>query len=235
MSFTRLETSKSRLNIDWCSPGYVADEQVTDAAALIRSVTADDGRPLMVLRRGKDLDKKVEKMLTEALKSERFQLASKWFQCVEVDDAVLEKDHPYHPLFAEARPALLLLATPDGKRVVNFLASKREKVNWPDISAVLTASYRGNPTKAVKGLERLLSKFDALDNRRKEINAQIERYTERKDEAKLKSLKAKLAEQDKEREVVLAEEKALRDLVLRSKKTDAKTGEEGDEKTGGQP
>ena len=224
MSFSRLETSKARLNIDWCSAGEVYDEQIVDAAGLIRSVTADDGRPLMILRRSKKLDKKVQKMLTEALKSERFQLASKWFQTVELDDEVLEKDHPYHLLFTGQRPAALLLASPDGKKIVRFLGTKSQKVNWRDVSSVLTTSYKGNPTKAVKGLERLLSKFDALDNRRKELNAQVERYNEKKDTAKLKTLKAKLAEHEKEREQVLAEEKKLRELVLRSKKKEDKTG-----------
>ena len=224
MSFSRLETSKSRLSIDWCSAGQVYDEQIVDAAALIRSVTADDGRPLMVLRRSENLDKKVQKMLTEALKSERFQLASKWFQSVELDDAVLEKDHPYHLLFAEKRPPALLLASPDGKKIVRFLGTKSQKVNWRDVSAVLMASYKGNPTKSVKGLERLLSKFDALDNRRKELNAQIARYKEKQDAAKIKSLNAKLAVYEKEREKVLAEEKKLRSLVLSSKKKADKTG-----------
>jgi len=225
MSFSRLETSQSRLKIDWCSAGQVYDEQIVDAAGLIKSVTAEDGRPLMILRRSKTPDKKIDKLLAEALKSERFQLASKWFQTVELDDAVLEKDHPYHLLFAGKRPAALLLASPDGKRIVRFLGTKSQKVNWSDVSSVLTTSYKGNPTKAVKGLERLLSKFDALDNRRKELNAQIERYNEKKDTAKLKSLNAKLAKQEKEREQVLAEEKELRELVLRSKKKKAdKTG-----------
>jgi hypothetical protein len=229
MSFTRLETSKSRLDIDWCGAGPVFDAQIVDAAVLIRSITADDGKPLMVLRRGTQMDEKVQKLLDAALKSERFQLASKWFTCIEVDDAVLEKDHQYHLLFADAHPAALLLASPDGKKIVDFLGTKADKVNWPDISAVLTASYKGNPTRAVKGLERLLSKFDALDNRRKELNAQIQRYNEKKDASKLKRLQAKLAEQEKERAEVLAEEKELRELVLRNQKKEEKK----EDKTGG--
>ena len=187
-------------------------------------MTADDGRPLMILRRSEELDKKIQKLLTEALKSERFQLASKWFQSIELDDAVLEEDHPYHLLFARKRPAALLLASPDGKKIVRFLGTRSQRVNWRDVSAVLMASYKGNPTKSVKGLERLLSKFDALDNRRKELNAQIARHEEKQDTAKIKSLKAKLAVHEKEREKVLAEEKKLRSLVLSSKKKADKTG-----------
>jgi bacterioferritin (cytochrome b1) len=224
MSFARLETSQSRLTIDWCSAGQVYDEQIVDAAGLIRSVTADDGRPLMILRRSTESGKKIQKMLTEALKSERFQLASKWFQSIELDDAVLEEDHPYHLLFAGKHPPALLLASPNGKKIVRFLGTRSQKVNWRDVSSVLMASYKGNPTKSVKGLERLLSKFDALDDRRKELNAQIARYQEKKDTAKVKSLNAKLAVHEKEREKVLAEEKKLRSLVLCSKKKADKTG-----------
>ena len=178
----------------------------------------------MVLRRSTDVDeqskadKKMQKLLTDALKSERFQLASKWFQCVEVDDAVLETDHPYHLLFNQKRPPALLLASPDGKKIVHFLSRKSQKVNWAGISSVLHASYRGDPTKAVKGLEKLLCDFDALDDRRKELNAQIERCNEKKNTAKLKVLQAKMAKQEKVRQEILAEEKRLRALVLRSKK-----------------
>lgn len=224
MSFSRMETSKSKLRIDWCAAGPVFDEQIVDAAALIRSVTGEDGRPLMVLRRSEELDEKVQELLDAALKSERFQLASKWFQCVEVDDTVLEKDHPYHLLFKDKSPPVLLLASPDAERVVDFLSNRSDKVNWRDIASVLMASYRGNPTKAVKGLERLLNKFDAVDNRRNELNAQLKRYTDKKDEAKIKRLKAKLAEQEKEHQELLAEEKKLRNLVLRHQKKDDKTG-----------
>jgi len=206
---------------------------VVDAAAVIRSVTALDGRPLMVLRRNTDVDEedkaatKIQKLLTAALKSERFQLASKWFQCVEVDDAVLETDHPYHLLFNQKRPPALLLASPDGKKIVRFLSSKTQKVNWAGISSVLKTSYKGDPTKAVKGLEKVLCDFDALDARRTELNAQIERYKKKKNTAKIKTLEAKLAKQAKAREKILAEEKRLRELVLRRKKEDKK------DKTGG--
>ncbi|MHC4813664.1 MAG: hypothetical protein ACYTGW_18605 [Planctomycetota bacterium] len=188
-------------------------------------MTALDGRPLMVLRRNTDVDEeptKVQKLLTAALKSERFQLASKWFQCVEVDDAVLEEDHPYHLLFSQKRPPALLLASPDGKRIVHFLSRKSQKVTWTGISSVLKASYKGDPTKTIKALEKLLCDFDALDARRKELNTQIERCKEKKDTAKLKTLEAKMAKQEKAREEALAEEKRLRALVLRSKKKDKK-------------
>lgn len=230
MSFSRLETSKSRLNIDWCGAGPVHDEQIVDAEGLIRSIAGDDGKPLMILRRSKQADKRIQKLLDAALKSERFQLAARWFNCIQVDDAVLEKDHAYHLLFKGANPPALLLASPDGKKIEDFLGTKADKINWNDISSVLTASYKGNPTKAVKGLERLLSKFDALDNKRKELNAQIERCNEKQDAAKLKKLKVKMEEQEKERQEVLAEEKELRELVLRSQK---KADKEKAEKTGG--
>ncbi len=138
-------------------------------------------------------DKKLTRMLKGALESERFQLASKWFQCIEVDDSVLQEDHAYHLLFEQRRPPVLLLASPDGKKIVHFLATKSQKVNWRDVNGVLKASYKGDPTKAVKGLEKLLSKFDALDDRRKELNAQIARCDDKKDARKIKALQAKLA------------------------------------------
>ena len=224
MSFTRQESSKSRLNIDWCNANPVLDNQAVDAAAVIRSLTEGDGKPLMILRRAAKVDKTMKRLLNGALESERFQLASKWFQCIQVDDAVLEEDNEYHVLFEHRRPPTLILASPDGKKIVNFLGTKSQKVNWRDIGGVLKASYKGDPTKAVKGLEKLLSKFDALDDRRKELNSQIERCTEKKDAKKIKSLQAKLAKQERAREDIIDQEKRLRELVLRAKKKAEKVG-----------
>ena len=226
MSFSRQESSKSRLNIEWCGAGPVLDDQVIDAVSVIRSITEGDGRPLMILRRTDKVskDKKLTRMLKGALESERFQLASKWFQCIEVDDSVLQEDHAYHLLFEQRKPPVLLLATPDGKKIVHFLANKSQKVNWPNITSVLNNSYKGNPTKAVKGLEKLLSKFDALDDRRKELNSQLERCAKKKDAKKIKSLQAKLAKQERDREDIIEQEKRLRELVLRAKKKAEKVG-----------
>ncbi len=224
MSFTRQESSKSRLNIDWGNASPMLDDQAVDAAAVIRSITKGDGKPLMILRRATEVDKTMKRLLNGALESERFQLASKWFQCIQVDDAVLEEDNEYHVLFEQRRPTTLILASPDGKKIVNFLGTKSKKVNWRDINGVLKASYKGDPTKAVKGLEKLLSKFDALDDRRKELNSQLERCAKKKDAKKIKSLQAKLAKQERDREDIIEQEKRLRELVLRAKKKAEKVG-----------
>ena len=216
MSFTRQESSKSRPNIDWGNAGPMLDDQAVDAAAVIRSITKGDGKPLMILRRAAKVDKTMKRLLNGALESERFQLASKWFQCIQVDDAVLEEDNEYHVLFEQRRPPTLILASPDGKKIVRFLSTKSQKVNWRDIGGVLKASYKGDPTKAVKGLEKLLSKFDALDDKRKELNEQIARAAKKNQTSKIKALRKKLAKVEIERTAVFEAKQRLQKIGLRS-------------------
>ena len=103
-------------------------------------------------------------------------------------------------------------------------SKSNHRVNWPGIVSVLKKDYAKDPTAAVKAIERLLNKFDALDDRRKELNSQIERCTEKKDAKKIKSLQAKLAKQERAREDIIDQEKRLRELVLRAKKKAEKVG-----------
>lgn len=167
------------------------------------------------LKEGED-NAKVQGMLDAALKSERFQLASTWFHCVRMDASVLDKDSPYYPLFEGNNPPRLVLVSRKAERYVPFLGTTSQGVNWADIASVLKVDYKKDATRAVKGIERLLSKFDAVDNRIKELNAQLERATEAQAASKIKKLQAKLAEEDKERQKLFDEKKELEDLGLRA-------------------
>ncbi len=166
----------------------------------------------------KDSDEDLQRLLKGALGSERFKLASGWFHCVKVEDDVLGADHPYHALFAGRHPAQLVLASRNGAKLVNFLGSTQQKVKWSGIVSVLRKSYRKDPTAAVKGIERLLSRFDALDSERKELRSQLERYSEKKQADKMKHFEKKLGENQTDREALLAKKAKFEDLGLRATK-----------------
>ena len=132
-----------------------------------------------------------------------------------MDQNVLEKTHPYHSLFAGKSPPRLLLASRDGKKIVRFLGTTAQKVNWPDIAAVLRKDYKSDPTTAIKSIERLLSQFDALDDKRKELNTQLERAATKNQKAKVKAIQKKLAKNQDARARLFAKKAKLEELTLR--------------------
>ena len=221
MNFERGATSRSRLNIPWGHSSVTRSVQVKDRASALRHMADDDLRPLLILRLTHDTGnatKKVRKLLKAALASERFQLASHWFHCVLVTKEVMKKDHPYHCLWEGKSAARIILATADGKRVVRFLGNARQRVNWPDIAAVLKAAYEKNPTKAIRSRERLITAFDVLDAKISNLGDQIATASERNNDATLAALKVRLDKVEEEREKALAQERVLQDLVLRKPK-----------------
>lgn len=218
MKFERGTTSTSRLAIAWDHSAVTHRVQIKDRAAAFKHIADDDRRPLLILRLTHDTrssTRKERKLLGEALASERFKLASQWFHCVQVTKAVMEKDHPYHGLFAGKSPPRIILATPDGKKVVHFLGNASQRVNWPDIAGVLKTAYEKDPTTAIRSLERLLNTFDVLDAKIMNLGDQIAMASEKNNTSSLELLKAKLEKLEVERKKVLAEEKELRELVLR--------------------
>lgn len=216
MSWSRLETSKSLLNINWTGAVRSIATQVAERKAAIEEIANGDPRPLLLLLETEKTDKKVKSLLDSALKSERFTLTSNWFHCVRMDRSVLEKSHPYHSLYAGRNPARLLLVSSDGSKLVRFLGTAQERVTWAGIVSVLKKDYRKDPTAAVKAIERLLSKFDALDDKQKELQAQLARAAKKNQKDKLALYKKKIAAVDKERTKVFQQKAKLEKLGLRS-------------------
>lgn len=223
----RLETSKSRLNIQW-TKGPSANrrhrgtgtDSVTPWSTMTETLAGmarrSGNKPLMFWRDSDKRDPKVVKLLAAALKSERFQLASQWFYCVKVGDEVLQTNHPLNSLFVGRRPAALVLLSADTKKRVSFLGTKQQRVKWTPIASVLKASYKKNPTNAVKALHKLLYKFDALDSKKRELASQLARAEKKNNKYKAASVQKKMLLAKKDRTEVLAEEEKLRKLVLRA-------------------
>ena len=121
-----------------------------------------------------------------------------------------------YELFADRNPPALVLLSPDGNKRVSFLGTASQRVKWGPIADVLGTAYEKNPTTAVKALEKLLCDFDAIDGKQNELDAQMKRAVENKDERKIAAVKEKLAEVEQERQAAFATEAKLRDIGLRS-------------------
>lgn len=216
MTFSRMETSKSRLRIRWRN-GPNPDRRVmgTPEEVLADLQRQSGNRPIMIQRQSDQRDPKVAKLLKAALKSERFSLASQWFHCIRVGDEVLQKSHPLHSYFKGRNPAALVLLSADAKKEVSFLGTTGQKVKWAPIASVLKASYKKNPTSAVKSLEKLLCTFDSLDGKKRELNAQLARAKKKNNKSKMASIEKKMEAEKKDRAKVFEQEAKLRELVLR--------------------
>jgi hypothetical protein len=179
---------------------------------------------LLVMRDAREAkDPKLAELLQAALKSERFLLASQWFHCIDAASANGVRKRAAAALFQGENAPLLVLSSWDGRQRVELLGSIDQKVTWQKIASVLKHDYAKDPTVHAKELNELLNKFDFLDDKKKELTAQLART---KDEAKAANLRKKLEGFEKEREQLLAAEKKWRDLGLRRDPT-----ADGDKKT----
>lgn len=226
MTFTRMQTSQSRLQIPWQqSPdeGFFSVDSLESALEFLAQRSG--GKPVLINRETERRDPKVAKLYKEALASERFALAAHWFCCIKVGDEVLDENHPLSPLFSGSNPPALVLMSPDGKKRVAFLGTVQQRVAWTPIANMLATAYEKDPTAAVKGLEKLLCTFDKIDSEQSELKTQLERATKRRDQGKIAAVQQRIAAADARFKEALAEEEKLRALVLRGAEKAAPAGD----------
>jgi hypothetical protein len=223
-------TAQGKLFIDWRTASSASEEKF-GADDVIRELRGSDPRPLFVwvakpepVQPPADKDGKTEKVVVDkdrltdlierSLGNELVQLASGWFHCVKLPEAVYEKNHPYNALFAGKNPPRIVLAGADGKRV-EALGSVQQKLDWRDVMGVLAKHYEKNAEQAVKSLQKLLLNYDQLDVERDDLAAQLKRAEEAKNARKIEKLKARMAELDKEVADLQQQETKLRDIGLK--------------------
>lgn len=190
------------------------EEFILDAEEVIAALRKDDKRPLLILRDCEGCANKEGDLLKRTLDDERFLLATPWFNCVKVDSAALEEDHPYHKLFKGSKPAHVVVATWDGSKVINVSRAGQKEI-WKSMQVVLRKSYKKDAKKAMKGLSRLLETYDALDNREEELLAQLELKEKAGKKLKAEKLRKELAKLGEERQEAFDEEASLYDLEMK--------------------
>jgi len=158
---------------------------------------------------------RLDDLIDRSLGNELVQLASGWFHCVKLPEAVYEKNHPFHALFAGKNPPRIVLAGADGKRV-EALGSVQQKLDWRDVMGVLAKHYQKSAEQAVKSLQRVLMDYDKLDAEREEVAAQLKRAEDAKNARKIEKAKARIAELDAEAAALQEQETKLRDLGVKA-------------------
>lgn len=209
----RLETALSRLNLSWRDQ-IATDEFVLGVEDIVKTLRKDDPRPLLILRDCEGCQNKEGDLLKRTLEDERFLLATPWFHCVKVDSSALEEDHPYNKLFLGSKPAHVVVATWDGKKVLNVSRAGQKEI-WKSMQVVLRGSYKKNAVSAMKGLSKLLEQYDALDNREAELQEQLAAKEAAGKDQRADKIREDLEELEQERQEAFKEEAELRDLELK--------------------
>ena len=211
-SFTRLETSASRLKIQWENYVKVQEERL-DRDTALREVKGRDPRPVLLLRDCDACAGKDDALLESSMEDEKILLASRWFHCVRVDKGVLKSNHPLNALFPDNNAPHMILYSNDASVAMPLGGRPSAKKLWSAMNKVLTRDYVKPAEQAMTRLIALLSKFDALDSRKEELSGQREKTEDAKKASALDQELRMLADQMKKAK---EDEKKASDLGLRA-------------------
>ena len=233
IDFRRLETSKSRLAIDWTFPVYAPDLDVEPSddgrtttgrrttalarEAAFRAVRGDDHRPLLIVRECNHCKGTDDALLSRRLDNERTLLLTRWFRCIKLPNHVLLDDHPFRRLFTAEEPPHLFLCRWDGSEIVAMDGQQSQADLWQAMESRIRADYEGDPARAVRAILKLLNQFDALDSRETELRRQLEEELDDHGDggSKVRRLRSKLDDLAAARKKLLEREAEVSDLELR--------------------
>ena len=238
LDFRRGKSAKKLLEIDWVYPVWKPVEkpatagdqrtvvkQVERALPLTQAyelVTDGDKRPVLILRECERCKGTDHAFLSRTLDNEQTVLLAHWFRCVKLPTNVLTENHPFYNLFARAKEGEkvphLFFVDPDGANKSELPGDQPQTELWKVMFTYLDRCYDESAKEAIKELRQLLSQFDKLDAEEQLIKGKLDKEIEKNgpNSPKGNKLRADLDDTAKERQKLVAREKELRDLALRS-------------------
>lgn len=236
------KTAKALLRMQWTYPVYGVEKKEGEASSEHRtgalgvskalpveqaflSIAGDDPRPLLILRECEHCNGTDDALLSKTEGNERTLLMARWFHCVKLPTHVMKEDHPYTKLFADYPgkdvPHLFLVSR-DGKISTPLKGDQSPSELWEKMESVLAYDYKKDPKKALKEVQKILVKYDTLDEKEAllEERMQLELEENGPKSRKLKKLKAELESVQKERDSLKKNEAKLMDLGLFRKKVE---------------
>jgi len=174
------------LDIDWTYPSYtpvakkssgntvsVEAKHALPLDQVYAILSADDPRPLLVLRECLTCTGTDDALLSKTGDNEKTMLMSQWFHCVKVPPAVLEENHAFHALFADKDPSHLFVAQPDGSGRMNLNGQQSRTELWGVMEELLNVEYSQKYEPALKQLLGILDQFDGVDDRIAEVEGRL--------------------------------------------------------------
>jgi predicted nucleic acid-binding Zn-ribbon protein len=123
----------------------------------------------------------------------------------------MNPEHPFNVIFDHERHPHIAMASWDMKTFVQVHRAGQKDV-WKSMKRVLGKDYKKSAESAMKGLTKLLVEYDAIDDREEALKDQLSTKKERGKVARIKILEKELATLAEEREELIEDEEALRDL-----------------------
>lgn len=230
ITFTRGQTSKNMLDIDWsypiAKPAEVKGEgtsaqpvfQPLAVDAAFAEIAGDDPRPLLVVRECPKCQGSDAALLHPKQANDRTILLTHFFHCVKLDPSILHDTHPYRKLFEGREDAHVFLATADGATVETLGAMHSPSSLWRTMSKVLKSAYDGNADGNVKQLLKLLDQFDRVDEQELRLFEQMEEEIESNGPSspRLAQLRKKRSKVEADKAELMKRKEALLALPLRA-------------------
>jgi hypothetical protein len=246
LDFRRGKSAKKLLEIDWVYPVWKPTESApkpSDTHTVVKQVeralpleqayelvTGGDKRPVLILRECERCKGTDHAFLSRTLDNEQTVLLARWFRCVKLPPNVLTENHPFYNLFLRAkegdRVPHLFFVDPDGSNKTELPGDQPQTQLWQVMFTYLERCYSEDAKAAIKDLRQVLSQYDKLDAEEQLVKGRLDKEIEKNgpESEKVKKFDADLAKLAKEREKLLAREKELRELSLKTMPAGAAAG-----------
>lgn len=224
-------TSRTELKLAWEYPTYVekveSKDGKTSAVRARHALTApeafaylagEDQRPMLILRECLKCNGTDNALMTRNADNERTMLMSRWFHCIKLPPDVLEADHPFHVLFADAKPGHLFFSRWDGTNRKDLTGQQSRTELWDLMESYLDAEYERGADTTVKSLLTLLDRYDRLDADLAKAKDEIDDLIEKGqgESNKLKKLQEKVADLEAAKKRARSEAVKLSELKLKA-------------------
>jgi hypothetical protein len=230
IDFRRGKSAKKALEIEWVYPvwkpvespgqaekdkGTTAVKQVEHALPVEKAyelVTDGDRRPVLILRECEKCKGTDHALLSRSLDNEQTVLLARWFRCVKLPPNVLTENHPFYNLFRREK---------EGDRIPHLFFVDPDGSN--KMFGYLDRCYAEDAKAAIKELRQVLSQYDKLDEEENLVKGRLDKEIEKNgpESERVKKFEADLVKLKKERDKLIAREKELRDLALKTMPTKA--------------
>lgn len=238
IDFRRGKSAKKLLEIEWVYPVWKPTDQPSkpgDQHTVVQQVeralpieqayqlvTDGDRRPVLILRECERCKGTDHAFLSRTLDNEQTVLLAHWFRCVKLPPNVLTDKHPFYNLFKREKEGEriphLFFVDPDGSNKAELPGDQPQTELWKVMFGFLDRCYAEDAKASIKELRQVLSQFDKLDAEEQLVKGRLDKEIEKNgpESDKVKKFQADLQKLGKDREKLVAREKELRDLALKT-------------------
>jgi len=192
----------------------------------LANIAGGDLRPLLVLRDCETCKGSDDALLANRVTNDLTATYARWFHCVRLPSAVLRADHTFAKLFEGKVAPHMFVCSHDGTNLVPLPGRPGQKQLWDAMTGILALEYERDAERAAKDILKLLAKYDHFDSMEQELENQLALEVEKRGDGspKIRDLRRRLGEIERERAAVARDETKLADLGLKRQRASASSG-----------